>query len=141
MSEECSDYIDCKVMFRRALESNRVLKVIVTRHAVERLIERIPKKFKKLGIQVLLSTIKNVIEGGECRVYANQVVYWTKNYVLISVFNEGGELVIKTVITRDYVRGRLLRIISRRGLRVEWSKVIVYPTKAAVKAVSRELKI
>ena len=126
MSEECSDYVDCKAMLRKILSSDGILRIIVTKHAVNRLIERMPRKFKKINRQVLMNTIRNIVETGQCKIYTTKIIFWTKNYILISAFNSNNELIIKTVITRDYVKEGLAKAISRGGLRIKWNKVIVY---------------
>ncbi|MHC1600746.1 MAG: hypothetical protein ACXQTI_05850 [Candidatus Nezhaarchaeales archaeon] len=123
MSEECSDYIDCRQAIKRLLDKPGV-KVKVTRHALNRVIERCSSRIKKLNESVVLDIIRNVIRDGLYKAYTQTILVWTSSYLLACTLDRELNIIVKTVMTRnnltDEVRARL-----KKGIKAKWSKIIV----------------
>ena len=119
MSEECTDYYDCRVELERLLRPGSIVHVELSRHAVERLLERRPRDYRKLDVKVLEDVVRNVVRDGLYKAYSDKVVVWTKRYVLICTVDRGPRLVVKTVIGRHALGDRLRELLSRGGRRAE----------------------
>lgn len=125
MSEECSDYVDCRVMLRRLVEKGHA-NVVVTKHAISRFLERKPRPFKKLDMKVISDTIHNIIRDGYYKVRSDSLTVWTRNYVLICSIDSRGRIVVKTVISRVSLREEFKR--SLRGYyKISWRTISVKP--------------
>ncbi|RLF12774.1 MAG: hypothetical protein DRJ62_01765 [Thermoprotei archaeon] len=129
MSEECSDYVDCRQVLKRIMERG-VVKVYVTRHAVHRLIERCSSRVKKISDVVAADIVRNVVRDGFYKASTQRIYIWTSSYLLVCTVDRALQgVIVKTVMTkqdvRDEVRERL-----KRGLRARWSRIVVELTQA-----------
>lgn len=125
MGEECSDFVDCRAVLAR-LAREELVRVRVTRHALERLAERQPDLAGR-DVRTLVDVIRNVVRDGRCKATASRLYIWTKSYVLVCCAERDEALVVRTVITREFVDDRLSRAL-RGGLKPSWKRVLVsYP--------------
>ena len=93
-----------------------ILKAVVTKHAARRLVERRAKDYKKLDRKVLANIVENVLKTGKYRAFTEDVLIWTKKYVLVSSFEPSGTLVVKTVIGKDFLEEKLVDRFQARWL-------------------------
>jgi len=97
-----------------------LLKVKVTRHAVERLFERFPKH-KKFDARVVANIFESIIKDGVVLRRGNEVRISTSKYTLCCVLND--KLVIKTVLRTEEL-GEYYKRAIRRGRRERWGNII-----------------
>ena len=77
------------------------LKVIITKHALQRLLERAPRKFKKINENVIINTFENIIKNGRI-IEGRDLLIFTSKYILVCA-KSNDKIIIKTVMkTRDY---------------------------------------
>ncbi len=123
MSEECSDYIDCRQILRKLMEKPAI-KVYITRHALNRAFERCAGRVKKLDKTTALDVVRNVIRDGLYKAYTQTIFVWTSSYLLACTVNKSLDIVVKTIMTRgdltDKVKAKL-----KKGVKARWSKIIV----------------
>jgi len=123
MSEECSDYVDCRIMLEK-LASKGVIDVIVTKHATMRLLERKPRSFKKVNVRVLADTIRNVIRDGYYKGSGDNLIVRTKSYVLICSIDVLGRIIVKTVMSKTSLSDRFKHPL-RGYRRIFWKTVTI----------------
>jgi len=123
MSEECSDYVDNRIKLRDALRRGRI-NVKITKHALQRLMERRPKPLRKPSRRVLEDIIVHVLRDGEYRVFTDRIFVWTKKYLLVCQFDVYDRLVVKTVLNPKTIKSSLLKIMTR-GINVKWHEILV----------------
>ncbi len=118
--------MDCRQQLRRAARDG-VLIVQVTKHALQRIVERQPKLAER-KMEEILDVFRNVVKQGKFKADTTRVLVWTKNYVLLCTFNLEGKLVVKTVVTRATLQEKMERALSR-GIAVQWKYVAVEPVE------------
>jgi len=123
MAEECSDFVDCREVFKQLAREKKIT-VYLSKHALERIVERRYWGFKGAKKEVIVDIIKNVFRDGEFKVFADKIIVWTKNYVLICSVNREFNIVVKTVITRATLKKELQEKL-RKGIRVKWEQINV----------------
>ncbi|OYT52546.1 MAG: hypothetical protein B6U76_09690 [Desulfurococcales archaeon ex4484_217_2] len=123
MAEECSDFVDCREIFKQLVRERRI-SVYLSKHALERIVERRYWGFKGAKKEVIVDIIKNVFRDGEFKVFADNIIVWTKNYVLICSINREFNIVVKTVITRATLKKELQEKL-KKGIRVKWKQINV----------------
>ena len=94
MAEECSDFVDCREIFKQLAREKRI-SVYLSKHALERIVERRYWGFKGAKKEVIVDIIKNVFRDGEFKVFADKIIVWTKNYVLICSISREFNIVVK----------------------------------------------
>ncbi len=119
--EECSDYIDYRVVFREIAKS-KVIRVRITKHAIKRLRERAVKEYYKFTDDVIKDIIRNIVRDGYYKVFTDKILIWTRKYLLVCELDREFNLIVKTVISRDFISDKLKGILSR-GVHYTWSKV------------------
>ncbi len=72
------------------------INVVITRHALQRLLERAPRKFKKFNVDVILNTFENIIKNGRI-VEGRDLLIFTSKYILVCSKIED-KIIIKTVM-------------------------------------------
>ena len=135
MSEECTDYYDCRVEAFKLFKPGSTVRVEVTRHAAKRLLQRRPREYKKVNQRVIEDIVRNVVRGGLYKAFTDKVVVWTRKYVLICTVDRGPKLVVKTVLTSKALREEVRRALERGGRRLEDLTVYVDAPCRAVKGV------
>ena len=125
MSEECTDYYDCRVEASKLLKPGSTVHVEVTRQAAARLLERRPREYKKLDLKVVEDIVRNVVRDGLYKAFSDKVVIWTKKYALICTFDREERLVVKTVVAGLSIGDRLKKVLERRGKRIKWNRIFV----------------
>lgn len=90
--------------------------VRLTRHAVQRLLERRPREYKKLSPSTLVDVVRNVVRDALYLATLDKVVVATRKYALICTM-QGGGLVVKTVMDARGLSPRLKALIQRRGFK------------------------
>ncbi len=123
MSEESSDYIDHRTFFRRFINKG-IVRVLVTKHAINRLRERATREYPKATLELLLDVIRNIIRDGYYRLFTDRIVIWTKRYVLICEIIDEHTIIVKTVISKVVLRDEFKRLLTK-GRRVFWKKIHV----------------
>ncbi len=99
-----------------------MLRVHVTKHAIERLFERFPKR--KFEANVVLNTIENIIKSGTVVLWKNEIRISTNRYTLCCVFknNSKNTLIIKTILKTKELGGRYKRLM-KYGKKSPWNAI------------------
>mgnify|MGYP000141375850 CR=1 FL=1 len=94
------------------------VRIILTRHAVERLLERKPREYRKVSGEIIANIIENVIRSGKCLERGNEDVekaeglgaaggeradvrFSTKNYTVCCRKTTDDKLIVTTVINTE----------------------------------------
>ena len=125
MSEECTDYYDCRVEASKLFRPKSTIRVEVTKHAVTRLLERRPRDYKKLDPKVIEDVVRNVVRDGFYKAFSDKIIVWTKKYVLICTIDRGPKLIVKTVLTYRTLEEKVKKLIEKGGRRLEGLTVYV----------------
>jgi len=123
VSEECSDFIDYRIFLHRLI-LNGVINVYVSRHAIERFKERLVREYRKLDVSVILDVFRNIVRDGYCKALFENLVFWTKRYVLICKFFDENSVLVVTVISKRVLSDKFKRLL-KRGVRVKWRSINV----------------
>lgn len=111
-----------------------LVRVGISRHAFERLLERRAREYKKLSREVLEGIIANTIRDGKCRILGESVKIVSKSYTLGCTV-EDGMLIVRTVM-----RTRREDLNSVRGARnAPWRRIVVVKAPRRLKALEREV--
>lgn len=127
MSEECCDFVDCRIAFKNLAKEGKV-NIHLSKHAIERLIERRHWGFKGVSREAIVNIVRNVFRDGEFKAFTDKVVVWTKNYVLICSINKNSNVIVKTVITRLTLKKELEEKL-KKGIKVRWKHITVHTPK------------
>jgi len=127
MSEECCDFVDCRVAFKYLAKEGKV-NIHLSKHAIERFIERRRWGFKGVSKEVIVNIVRNVFRDGEFKTFTDKVIVWTKNYVLICSIDKNSNVIVKTVITRSTLKKELEERL-KKGIKVRWKQITVYTPK------------
>ncbi len=116
-----------------------LLKVEVTKHALERLFERFPKH-KKFDAKTVANIFESVIKDGVVVRVNDEIRISTSNYTLCCVLED--RLVIKTVL-RTKELGKSYRKLMRRGKKSEWRNLLfdLKKLERLCKRVEREMRL
>ncbi len=97
-----------------------ILRVVLTKHAFERLFERFDKR---IDARVVVNLIESVIRDGAILMGKRDLKVVTSNYTFCCVFDDG-KLVIKTIV-RTKEMGEKFRRMLKFAKRSEWKNVYV----------------
>ncbi|ADC66236.1 hypothetical protein Ferp_2105 [Ferroglobus placidus DSM 10642] len=97
-----------------------LLRVEVTKHALERLFERFPKH-KKFDARTVANIFESIIKNGIVLRFGDEIRISTSNYTLCCVLED--KLVIKTVLKTKEL-GKDYKRLLRKGKRSEWNNVV-----------------
>ena len=115
---------------RRIIEGGRV-EVVVTKHAVERLIERRLGSSWRTDLTSLLDIIRNVVRDGYYRPFTERLLIWTRRYVLICCIDRYMRINVLTVLSKESLRDEMRRLL-RGGARVRWREISLKPPKVSI---------
>jgi|GEM_PF-1316581 len=107
-----------------------VLRVILTKHAVERLFERFPKH-KKFEAEVIANVIENVIKSGVVLERGGDIKISTSRYTLCCILAHN-KLIVKTVL-RTKEMGEKYRKAMNYGKRSPWNVIFIENLKQVKK--------
>ncbi len=115
-----------------------MLRVFVTRHALERLFERFPKK--KFEADTALNIIENVIKSGTVVLWRKEIRISTSNYTLCCVLESKPKLrlIIKTILKTKEL-GESYKKALHFGRRSPW-KIIYFENRDQIKTWCGKIK-
>jgi len=121
LAEECSDFIDNRVELRRRMGSELVVKL--TKHFIERFLQRRARDYKKRKLNLLENIAYNVLS--DCGYYAttNSIIVFHPTYTVISCF-DGEYLVLKTIIKTCELEEKI-RKLMRKARKIKWKNIII----------------
>ena len=99
----------------------KMIRVVITKHALERLFGRFPK-YKKFNAKTVVNVIENVIRDGVVLVRDRDVKISTSNYTLCCALED--KLVIKTVMRTEEMSDRYRKAMIY-GRKSPWRIVYV----------------
>ena len=121
LAEECSDFIDNRVELRRRMGSELVVKL--TKHFIERFLQRRARDYKKIDLNLLENIAYNVLRDGEYYATTNSIIVFHPTYTIISCF-DGEYLVLKTIIKTSELEEKIRRLM-RKARKIKWRNIII----------------
>jgi len=106
-----------------------LVEVIITKHALLRLIERKPRKYKKFNAKIVENIIQNVIENGKIVPRSeNEIRISTSNYTLGCSIS-GNRIIVKTVMKTSEMTESFRKLVKKRGVKSNWKAIVTNTDK------------
>ena len=121
LAEECSDFIDNRAELKRRMGSELLVKL--TKHFIERFLQRKARDYKKIDLNLLENIAYNILRDGEYYATTNSIIVFHPTYTIISCF-DGEYLVLKTIIKTSELEEKIRRLM-RRARRIKWRNIII----------------
>jgi len=121
LAEECSDFIDNRAELRRRVGSELVVKL--TKHFIDRFLQRRARDYKKIDLNLLENIAYNVLRDGEYYATTNSIIVFHPTYTVISCF-DGEYLVLKTIIKTSELEEKIRRLM-RKARKIKWKNIII----------------
>lgn len=119
--------------------STALLKLELTKHALQRLLERRPRQYKKLNPQVIMDVLRNVVLSGKLARFQDQLWIISSRYCLICIQDPGNKLIVKTVLNPRELSWKPTQLIK-----IPWRSVAIttpsYRIQRWIQQISSHMK-